>query len=264
MKRISIILLISGMFFALVVPSHALFDDKIDKAYELFRIERHEDALRLLDEAILDDPTNPKTHFRVGQAYLIMGRDHEAKNIFSVLVRKLDKSYGVKVGKLYFERGDWQQAVEFDQSLAKTPPRKGVAILQDVDKSRLVFSFSGGGKVKVPIDPNVKMEFDFLVDIPHGLATNNQTISNDFSGLGGIIDLGAVPMEKVSEAPQTGYQPTLKLSEIVVGHTYCILASDAKHYGKIHVVRFDSDKDNGFLEFMWQYQPDGTRELKTR
>ena len=132
-------------------------------------------------------------------------------------------------------------------------------VLEDCDAEPFAFSFVDKGKVRLPDDPKDAVEFDILLDLPHGLAANNKSVASFFKGAGGIIDMGRTPLDEVKEAPKKGYKPTLKPDQIVAGHTYCILASDGKHYGKIHVVRFNAEK--GPMEFTWEYQSKDTNKF---
>jgi len=162
--------------FVAVAPCHALFESKVQKAQQLIQIERYEDALRLLNEAVLDDPANPATHFEVGKAYLGMGREAAAEKTFSVLVRKLDPAYGVTVGKLYHDKGDWQRAVQFD-------PSRKAATAQDLfkkAKAALAGDDIAGGsrslRAAVSLDPTLKTEAsDYLVELgDNAVATSAQ------------------------------------------------------------------------------------------
>jgi hypothetical protein len=133
-------------------------------------------------------------------------------------------------------------------------------VLEDCDAEPFAFSFKAKGKVRLPKDPaEVAVDFDILLDVPHGLAANNKSIAPFFKGSGGLIDMGRKALEEVKEAPKEGYQATLKPEQIVPGHTYCVLASDGKHYGKVHVVKFDPER--GPIEFTWEYQPKDTNKF---
>ena len=133
-------------------------------------------------------------------------------------------------------------------------------LLKDCDAEPFAFSFKAKGKVRLPKDPaEVAVDFEILLDLPHGLAANNKSIAPFFKGSGGVIDMGRTALEEVKEAPKEGYQPTLKPEQIVPGHTYCVLASDGKHYGKLHVVRFNPER--GPIEFTWEYQRKETRKF---
>ncbi len=146
-----------------------------------------------------------------------------------------------------------------EKELAKT------VVLEDCDNfPSFVFSFRAKKKLLAidaseNFDLDVIAGFDILLDLPHGLLANNRKTASFFKGSAGIIDMGRTPLEDVGEAPRKGYQPTLEPKQIVVGHTYCVRASDGEHYGKIHVVKFDPI--TGPIEFTWQYQPKKTNKF---
>jgi hypothetical protein len=134
-------------------------------------------------------------------------------------------------------------------------------VLADCDAEPFAFSFRAKDKVRLTAGPApvVDMDFDIILDLPHGLAANNKSIARNHIGSGGIIDMGRTSLEDVKEAPREGYRPTLKPEQIVPEHTYCVLASDGKHYGKFHVVKFNPER--GPIEFSWEYQPKDTNKF---
>jgi hypothetical protein len=79
---------------------------------------------------------------------------------------------------------------------------------------------------------------DFFPDLPHGLSTNNSSVTRDLNGKGGVRDVGEKSPAEVREAPTRGYKPTLKPEDIKDGHTYCFLVADGEHYAKLHAIKF--------------------------
>jgi hypothetical protein len=53
------------------------------------------------------------------------------------------------------------------------------------------------------------------------------------NGIGGVQDMGEVPLDSVSQAPAAGYE--IFGVPVAVGHTYCVLTRDAGSYAKLHV-----------------------------
>ena len=131
--------------------------------------------------------------------------------------------------------------------------RQGTVVLQDLDEAGSGFSFREGTLVKPESKPELYARIDLALDLPHGLGGNNPQVSPLFSGRGGIVDLGARPLERIDKAPKEGYAPLLKPEAIVKGHSYGVLTADGEHYGKLEVLNFDLEE--GLLEFRWQYQP---------
>lgn len=60
---------------------------------------------------------------------------------------------------------------------------------------------------------------------PYGFWANN--------GIGGVIDMGPIALESVTEAPETGYRD--QRTPVMVGHTYCVYTKDGSSYAKLHV-----------------------------
>lgn len=121
--------------------------------------------------------------------------------------------------------------------------------LKDVDTSRIVFSF-GKGKL-VTIKSGEADAFDLMLDIPHGLGTNNSKLTSKFKGSGGIVDMGKKSLGDVKKAPAKGYAPALKVAQIKTGHTYCVRTADGKKYAKIHIVKFDQKSEQ--LTMTWVF-----------
>ena len=144
---------------------------------------------------------------------------------------------------------------------AQAPP----IVLSEFDASGAGFSFREGAVVQVfdqakhqPVASFSNV--DFILDFPHGIGTNNSSLTPDFAGKGGVRDVGEGALGDVREAPGRGYKPALTVDEIKEGHTYCFLTADGKHYAKLHVIRFDRERKE--LEFSWQYQSNGTRKFQ--
>jgi len=127
------------------------------------------------------------------------------------------------------------------------------AVMHDFDEGGAGFRFSDGSFVKPGQDAELYQGMDLMFDLPHGLGTNNAEVWPFFRGKGGIVDVGPKALAAVKEAPAAGYVPGLKPDGIVQGHTYCVRTADGEHYAKLHVVKFDREKET--LEFSWQYQP---------
>jgi hypothetical protein len=135
-------------------------------------------------------------------------------------------------------------------------PRQGTVVLQDFDEVGSGFSFREGSFVKPESKAELYARIDLMLDLPHGLGANNPQVSPLFSGKGGIVDLGARPLDRVDQAPKEGYAPLLKPAAIVKGHSYGVVTADGEHYAKLEVLHFDPEE--GLLEFRWQYQPKPT------
>lgn len=128
-------------------------------------------------------------------------------------------------------------------------------VLEDVDKDGKVFSFRDG----VIGDGR---DWDLMLDLPHGLGSNNAALVKSFKA-GGIIDMGAKPMSAVKQAPKEGYQPALKPDEILPGHTYCVKLANGKEFAKIHVQKFDQKPSSqSVLVFDWELATDAAGTFK--
>ena len=138
-------------------------------------------------------------------------------------------------------------------------------VLREFDASGDGFSFREGAVVHI-FDPAKHQsvapfsKVDFIIDFPHGLATNKISLTEDFDGKGGVCDLGKRGLGDVREAPGRGYKPALKLDDIKEGHTYGFLTADGKHYAKLHVIRFDMERKE--LAFTWHYQSNGYSQVR--
>jgi len=106
----------------------------------------------------------------------------------------------------------------------------GTTILYSTDPSPRGFIFSTATRTDVVAD----LYFYDFEDYPCTFWANN--------GSGGIHDMGAVPLERVAEAPDTslGVGPdefyNSQATRAVIGHTYCVVTRDGAHYAKIHVI----------------------------
>jgi hypothetical protein len=144
-------------------------------------------------------------------------------------------------------------------------------VLRDFDDAGAGFSFQQGGLVQVTDETRIRFlperdphspfaAIDFVLDLPHGLLTNNSSVTRGLNGKAGVQDVGKKALTDVKEAPRRGYRPFLESDDIKEGHTYCFLTADAAHYAKLHVIRFD--KERRVLEFTWQYQPGATNRFE--
>ena len=120
------------------------------------------------------------------------------------------------------------------------------ATIRDWDQAHEAFSFSLG---EVTSEEGVG-DF-FIADRGEG------SIIHVFDSPG-IIDMGDVPLDAITEAPESGYQETAKPIE---GHSYT-MRSQGK-YGKIRIEDIFSPQLRSVTEyeFEWVYQPDGTRSF---
>ncbi|MCK5673491.1 MAG: hypothetical protein KAH95_08950 [Spirochaetales bacterium] len=124
--------------------------------------------------------------------------------------------------------------------------------MADFDRSFEGFSFSNGELIKLdPAEGSFPMEIDFIFDMPSGLGMNNSELTEWFPGRAGIIDLGPVSLESDTELSVEGFNPFLDPESIISGHTYLILTADTEHFGKIHIINFDSESE--LVEFTWIY-----------
>ena len=122
--------------------------------------------------------------------------------------------------------------------------------MTDFDRSFEGFSFTKGELIKLnPAEGSFPMEIDFIFDLPSGLGMNNSELTEWFPGKAGIIDLGSVALDIVTEIPVEGFNPFLDPESMIPGHTYLILTADAEHFGKIQIIKFDVE--NEILEFTW-------------
>lgn len=131
--------------------------------------------------------------------------------------------------------------------------------LDDFDRFQAGFSFSQGKITRSTGGKTLPSSIDFILDLPHGIGANNAKLSKHFMGKAGIVAMGAKSLADITEAPTTGYKPALTPAEIKVGHSYCFLTADGRHYGKLQVVAFDENKRT--LTFTWQYQPKDTNRF---
>jgi hypothetical protein len=149
-------------------------------------------------------------------------------------------------------RGEFQGQEKLDAPTVELPP---------VLPTGKGFSFRLG-KV-IPLWQDEMAEFSLDVDLvwdpPTGLAANTVQNYRPFSGKGGIVDLGKRAFKEVKEAPLKGYARYLDVKEIRVGHTFCVLTADGKHYAKIEIIEHDPKRPK--LVIRWQYQPKETNKF---
>jgi hypothetical protein len=122
------------------------------------------------------------------------------------------------------------------------------SVLRDYDKSGDSFSFAKG-KTCPGCKYSITDEDFFIAD------RGAQSIIHAFESPG-VIDMGAVSLESVKEAPASGYQDSVAPAE---GHTY-VFKSRGK-YGKIYIndILQPPARDITEYEFKWAFQPNGTR-----
>jgi hypothetical protein len=168
--------------------------------------------------------------------------------------------------------------IERAQALASTidGPKvgyQGHAKLHDcwLDGQECGFQFSTGSVVpQYPISPDVPVSDVVLMNQTNQTVTptNNPAMlfaSNDsppytggglVGGRAGIIAMeGESKLDDIHEAPAEGYQP--HWFAVRVGGVYCIRTRDGMHYAKILVTSLT----NKTIEFVWAYQPDGSRRF---
>ena len=126
-------------------------------------------------------------------------------------------------------------------------------LIGDFDKTLQGFSLNRGELVKVNLEEEflLPIEIDFIFDMPNGLGMNNEDLAPGFAGTAGIIDLGLVPLTDNFDFSEEEFNIFLVPDAIIEGHTYLIKTADAEHYGKIHILNFDSLNET--LEFSWVY-----------
>ncbi len=125
----------------------------------------------------------------------------------------------------------------------------GYATIRDWDQENEAFNFSLG---EVTSEEGVG---DFFI-----ADRGEDSIIHVFDSPG-IIDMGAVPLDSITEAPESGYQETAKPIE---GHSYTMRSLGK--YGKICIEDIFSPAEYDWItvteyEFEWVYQPDGTRSF---
>jgi hypothetical protein len=131
--------------------------------------------------------------------------------------------------------------------------------MPDAAVSGQCISFRQGKLIPLKEGKGDFSDFDLVWELPSGLGANNSATIAYGTGKGGIIDLGDKKMSEVKVAPKTGYLLFLKADQIRQGHTYCVRTRDGKHYGKIHITRYDVKQK--ILIFTWEYQPKLTRRF---
>jgi hypothetical protein len=73
------------------------------------------------------------------------------------------------------------------------------------------------------------------------------------NGAGGVHDMGEVPLESVTEAPDASNGVGAwefynnQRTDVIIGHTYCVVTMDGNHYAKIYITTIDSDVSPQFL-----------------
>ena len=125
------------------------------------------------------------------------------------------------------------------------------AVLRDADKINEVFSFKAGKVIQ--LDDNAdyqEIEFDFALDVPHGLGMNNQKLRDSFSGTRTIVDLGDIDLEGPLNIPESGFVPALRLEQIIDGHVYVIKKNASEVAGAIKIHKLDLNEE--LIEFSWR------------
>lgn len=123
----------------------------------------------------------------------------------------------------------------------------GYATIRDWDQVYEAFSFSSGDVTSEGGD-------FFIAD------RGEDSIIHVFDSPG-ILDMGAVSLESITEAPESGYAETAPPIE---GHSYAVRSLGK--YGKFCIEDIKSAAEYDWItateyEIEWVYQPDGTRSF---
>jgi len=92
---------------------------------------------------------------------------------------------------------------------------------------------------------------DVLVYVPSNPA---QVFLGDSTG--DVVDMGAVPLESVTTAPDSGY--TRGILQAVKYHAYCVRDQGGK-YAKLYLTDVWRKYPSGGITFHWVYQPSGAK-----
>jgi len=92
---------------------------------------------------------------------------------------------------------------------------------------------------------------DVLVYVPSNPA---QVFLGDSTG--DVVDLGVVPLESVTTAPDSGF--TRGILQAVKYHAYCVRDQGGK-YAKLYLNDVMRQYPSGSVTFQWVYQPSGAK-----
>ena len=119
--------------------------------------------------------------------------------------------------------------------------------LQDFDKGFFGFSFKEGKPVVS--QGGISKNVDFVVDFPHGIASNNSKVAKSFKGQGGVFDITSLDVKSIKDLPKGDPKLTIALKDIQAGNQYLFLCADGKSYGKIKITEVNMDKK--WIKFSW-------------
>jgi hypothetical protein len=130
---------------------------------------------------------------------------------------------------------------------ASTPTQNTVQ-LQDFDHGFFGFSFKEGKPVVS--QGGISTNIDFVVDFPHGIASNNSKVAKSFKGQGGVFDISSLNVKSIKDLPKGDPKLTISLKSIQVGNQYLFLCADGKSYGKIKITEVNMEKK--LIQFSWE------------
>jgi tetratricopeptide (TPR) repeat protein len=105
MKKAVILTTVLWAVFLFSPCAQGFLGNKIDKANSLIKIDRYEEASKLLYQAVIDNPSNAKVQFQAGLAYLKMNETGEADRCFRAAVKLNPAQYKKEVVKTYMSLG---------------------------------------------------------------------------------------------------------------------------------------------------------------
>jgi tetratricopeptide (TPR) repeat protein len=87
-----------------ISPAFALFANDVDKAKDFMAAGMYPQAIELLNQRIIDKPTDSEAHFQLGICYINTGNYENADARFASAVR-IDANYGYNIGGEYQKAG---------------------------------------------------------------------------------------------------------------------------------------------------------------
>ncbi len=100
--------LLSVLILLLLVntaTSYALFESDVDKAKDYIKAGMFNQAIPILNQTIIDNPTNKDAHFLLAKCYLDIGNDYSAEERFNS-ANKLSSKYVQKTANAYRQAAD--------------------------------------------------------------------------------------------------------------------------------------------------------------
>jgi len=138
-------------------------------------------------------------------------------------------------------------SAETTKTTSASTPTQNTVQLQDFDKGFFGFSFKEGKPVVA--QGGVSSNIDFVVDFPHGIASNNSKVAKSFKGQGGVFDITSFDVKSIKDLPKDEPKLTISLKSIQVGNQYLFLCADGKSYGKIKITEVNMEKK--WIKFSW-------------